>query len=61
MALGDVETVYVHGRWTNRLQGERRGPNTTYDTLEEAAAAGREIARFRHVRHVVVEPDPAAA
>ena len=61
MAVGDVETVYVEGRWTNRIQGERRGPNTTYASLEEAVEAGREIARGRHVQHLVVEPDGAAA
>ena len=61
MAVGDVETVPVEGGWTNRIQGERRGPNTTFASREEAVAAGREIARFRHVGHVVLEPDPAAA
>ena len=57
MPVGDVETFAVDGRWANRFAGEKHGPNTSYEHLEDAVRVGRDLARGRQVDHVVLDAD----
>lgn len=55
MPKGDVETYCADGRWRNRLeQAEELG---SFDTQEQAVAAGRAAAKEREVEHIVRDLD----
>lgn len=56
MAAGDIETYHEDGQWKNRPQGNDRASNV-HDTKAEAQAAGREMAKDRHVEHVIKKMD----
>lgn len=56
MAKGDIETYYENGEWKNRPQGNDRASNV-HERKAEAQAAGREMAKDRHVEHVVKNKD----
>ena len=56
MAKGDIETYNDDGVWKNRAEGNSRASNTA-PTKAEAQAKGREMARERHVEHIVKKLD----
>jgi hypothetical protein len=56
MADGDVHTVHKDGTWTNTIEGTT-GPSETFNTKEQAVAAGRELARASHVEHLIHRED----
>ena len=56
MPQGDIETVFVDGRWHNAVTGTDQ-VSEPFATQEEAAAEGREMARELGVEHVVKEVD----
>ncbi|HEY6076916.1 MAG TPA: DUF2188 domain-containing protein [Gaiella sp.] len=53
MAEGFVHTVHVAGRWENKVEGQDLPLAGTYETKEEATAAGRREAQERHTEHVI--------
>lgn len=56
MVKGDIETYHEDGQWKNRPQGNDRASNV-HDTKAEAQATGREMAKDRHVEHVIKNMD----
>ena len=56
MTTGAIETFFQAGRWRNRVHTVHVLPQQ-YDTLEEAAAAGRRLAWTAGVDHVVRDTD----
>lgn len=56
MSKGDVETYYEDGQWKNRPQGNSRA-SSVHDTKAEAQSAGRQMARERHVEHIIKNKD----
>jgi hypothetical protein len=59
MPRGDVETLYRDGKWANRVTGERS--EYLFQTKDRAVAAGRELARRRHVEHIIKNQDGTVA
>jgi hypothetical protein len=57
MAQQFVHTVHVDGRWQNTVEGESSPMPGTYDTREEAVAAGRTEAQRRGTDHVIHRKD----
>jgi hypothetical protein len=57
MAEGFVHTVHADGRWTNSLEGDNLGILGSFDTKEEAVAAGRAEAQRRQTEHVIHNAD----
>jgi hypothetical protein len=53
VAEGFVHTVHVAGRWENKVEGQDLPLAGTYETKEEATAAGRSEAQRRHTEHVI--------
>lgn len=49
---GDVETYHEDEQWHNRIEGSGRVIGS-YDTKDEAVAAGRDEARERQVEHLI--------
>jgi hypothetical protein len=60
MTSGSVETVYWGGQWRNRIHTVQV-LSTEYGTREEAAAAGRWLAREAGVEHIVRNVDGSIA
>jgi hypothetical protein len=60
MATGAVVTFYEDGKWRNRLETAHVF-SREYDTCEEAAAAGRKLARAAKVEHIVCNIDGSIA
>jgi hypothetical protein len=58
MTDGDVHTVYRDGTWTNTIEGAD-GPSESFNTKEQAVAAGREIASASRVEHHIHRQDGA--
>jgi hypothetical protein len=56
VAEGDVHTYYEDGLWKNRVEGGSRASNTSPRRVD-AVLAGRQIAKKRHVGHVVHTPE----
>lgn len=56
MPAGDVETYHADGSWKNRIEGHGDLP-ATYDTREDAVAAGREEAKDRRAEHIIRKLD----
>jgi len=56
MTDGDVHTVHKDGTWTNTIEGVD-GPSESFNTKEQAVAAGREIAQASHVEHHIHRED----
>jgi hypothetical protein len=56
MPKGDVETYFEDERWKNKVEGNTRASNTA-DTKAEAQAAGRDMAKDRHVEHIIRNKD----
>jgi hypothetical protein len=52
MSRGDVETFHRDGCWKNRIVGSD-GAVGTYDDRETAVREGRNLARIRHVEHII--------
>ena len=52
MAQGFVHTVYKNETWINELEEGNQLPGT-YDTKEQAVAAGRDKARSDRTEHVI--------
>ena len=50
----NIHTTYSQqaNNWRNISEGASR-PGRTYDTKEEARTAGREMAKERHVEHII--------
>ena len=61
MAEGFVHTVHVAGRWENKVEGQDLPLAGTYETKEEATAAGRSEAKRRHTEHVIHLQDGSIA
>ena len=57
VAEGYVHTVHVAGRWENKVEGQDLPLAGTYETKEEATAAGRSEAQRRHTEHVIHRED----
>lgn len=55
MARGWIHTVHKDGVWVNEAEGE--GPLSQHRTKDEAAEAGRELARRRRTEHVIHSMD----
>lgn len=54
MARGFVHTLNIEGRWQNEVEGAAQSAALeTFDTKDEAVAAGRAEARRRHTEHVI--------
>jgi hypothetical protein len=51
-----VHTVHEDGVWKNRVEGGTRASNTSPHRVD-AAIAGRQAAKKRHVRHVIHAAD----
>lgn len=51
-----IETYHEDGVWKNRAQGNERASNT-HATKAEAQAAGRDMAKDRHVEHIIKKMD----
>ena len=56
MTTGAIETFYQHGRWRNRVHTVHVLLQE-HDTREEAADAGRRLARSAGVDHIVRDID----
>ncbi|MGO4258540.1 DUF2188 domain-containing protein [Marmoricola sp. RAF53] len=54
--LGNIETAFDGDCWYNRVVGSYQVANCR-DTAEQAELKGREMARARHVEHVVRNQD----
>ena len=57
MAEGFVHTLNIEGRWQNDIGGADGRRLQTYETKEEAVAAGRAEAQRRHTEHVIHRAD----
>ena len=60
MATGFVHTVYKDGSWTNTVEGDESS-RATFETKEQAAAAGRKLAKDRQTEHVIHNQDGVIA
>lgn len=60
MPQGDIGTVHMDGRWHNVVEGTDQ-VSEPFDTMEEAAAEGREMARELQVEHFVKNLDGTIA
>lgn len=56
MPTGDVETYYANNSWANRIEGDGT-TGSQYDTKEQAAEAGRELAKELGVEHIIKKQD----
>ncbi|MER7798253.1 DUF2188 domain-containing protein [Microbacterium sp. NPDC096154] len=57
MPHGDVETFHEDGSWHNRVEGESGTLGGSFRTKDQAARAGRELARERGVEHILRDLD----
>ena len=57
MAEGFVHTLSIEGRWQNEVEGDSQGRLDTYETKDQAVAAGRAEAQRRHTEHVIHRAD----
>ena len=57
MAEGFVHTLNVEGRWQNEIEEEDESRVETYETKQEAVAAGRAEAQRRHTEHLIHRAD----
>ncbi|HWS51086.1 MAG TPA: hypothetical protein VN241_08765 [Microbacterium sp.] len=53
MAAGDIETFQRNGIWFNRIEGETRTLESSFENREDAVSAGRSAAVMRQVGHTV--------
>lgn len=60
MPHGDVDTLHNDGKWHNAIEGTDQ-VSEPFDTLEEAVAEGREMARDLGVEHIVKNLDGTVA
>lgn len=56
MSKGNIHTVHRDGRWYNEVEGGQRASNSA-DTKAEAEKVGRDMARDRHVEHLIHNKD----
>ena len=52
MAAGFIHTLFKFNRWTNEIEGDTRNIGT-FETKEDAVAAGRKSAINRKTEHVI--------
>lgn len=56
MPHGDVETYYEDGQWRNKIEGTERALSV-HETKAAAVGAGRQVAMFRKVEHIIRNMD----
>ena len=57
MAEGFVHTVHRVGLWINSIEGDQEPLPDSFDTKQDAVAAGRAEARRRQTEHVIHNED----